>query len=87
MKTIKKMLSDTLCSPSGKFSRKSLTMFASFMTGIALTVAKVGTTMPILAQFHMEVPEELILYFLAMASGHTVMTVWDKKKQKPDETA
>ena len=85
MKTIQKILKDTLCSPSGKFSRKSLTMFTSFMVGIGLTCAKVGTTMPVLAQFHMQVPDELILYFLAMASGHTVMTVWDKKK-KTNET-
>ena len=83
---IKKIFTDTLCSPRGKYSRKSLTMFTSFVIGAGLTLLKVGTTMPILANFKMDVPDALILYFLAMATGQGAMAVWDKKKPNQDET-
>lgn len=74
-----KIFNDTLKSPNGKYSRKSLTMFASFIIstiiGAYIVVSNYITETPI-NQYAIEV----FYGFLLLSGGTSVMTVWDKFK-------
>lgn len=86
MNTIVKILNDTLKSPNGKYSRKSLTMFTSFVVaillGIYIVFANLITTTPVSEQ-----ATDVFYGFLAMAGGTTIITVWDKIRNKTTEDA
>jgi len=70
---MKKIINDTLKSPNGKWSRKSLTMFASFLVTILL-----GTKIV----FSKEVNTSAIDVFqgfLLLVGALSGITVWDKQ--------
>lgn len=74
-----KILEDTLKSPNGKWSRKSLTMFSAWIMSILS-----GIFIHISDYF---LPKEINPYaiqvffgFLMLAGGTTVMTVYEKLK-------
>lgn len=81
MKEIYKILNDTLKGPSGKYSRKSLTMFISFGVSILL-----GSYI-VFANYITEIPVneyaiDVFYGFLMLAGGTSVVTVWDKFKNR-----
>lgn len=71
-KLIQTVLNDTLKSPNGKYSRKSLTMFVSF--GMAVLVG--GYVVHIRPQDGIQV----FYGFLALGGGITGMSIYDKYK-------
>lgn len=77
MKEMLKIIKDTLTSPDGKYSRKSLTMFSAWIMAILSGV------FILISDFFF--PKEINQYaidvfygFLLLAGGTSVMTVWDK---------
>lgn len=80
-KHIIKIINDTLKSPNGKWSRKSLTMFTSFVLAIVhgsyIVVAKEVNHYAI----------EVFFGFLLLAGGTSALTVYDKIKTRKDETS
>lgn len=75
---MKKIIDDTLKSPNGKWSRKSLTMFVSFMVCIALGVYIVGSN------YITETPVannaiDVFNGFLLLVGALSGITVWDKQ--------
>ena len=83
---IKKIFNDTLKGPNGKWSRKSLTMFVSFLMAILLgsyiVVSNYFTTNEV-SMYAIDV----FFGFLLLAGGTSVLTVYDKLKGKKDETS
>jgi len=78
-KTFSKIIDDTLKSPNGKWSRKSLTMFSAWIMAILS-----GIFIHISDYF---LPKEINPYaiqvffgFLMLAGGTTAMTVYEKLK-------
>jgi len=84
MKSVAKLINDTLKSPNGKWSRKSLTMFVSFVIAIILgtyiVIANYITERPI-NQYAIEV----FYGFLLLSGGTSVLTVYDKIKTRNPE--
>lgn len=81
MKGIEKIISDTLKSPNGKWSRKSLTMFVSFIMGIL-----VGITI-VVSHFitDTEISRDAVWVFygfLTMAGYNGKLTLDDKKNYR-----
>lgn len=74
---VKKILSDTLKSPEGKFSRKNLTMFASFHICIIMGF------IDMLTQY--KINEVIFMSFMGMAAGQSALTVYDKKNNNSTE--
>lgn len=82
------ILKDTLKSPNGKWSRKSLTMFVSFITSIILgtyiVISNYITETPI-NQYAIDVFQG----FLLLTGALSGITVWDKQnmfgKNKKEE--
>jgi hypothetical protein len=79
MKAIKTIINDTLKSPNGKWSRKSLTMFSAWIAALSS-----GLFIHISDYF---LPKEINPYaiqvffgFLMLAGGTTAMTVYEKLK-------
>ena len=70
---MKKIINDTLKSPNGKWSRKSLTMFASFLAtvllGIKIVFSKEVNTSAI----------DVFQGFLLLVGALSGITVWDKQ--------
>ena len=81
---INKIINDTLKSPNGKWSRKSLTMFVSFMMSILS-----GIFILLSDKFlHSEINRyaiDVFFGFLLLSGGTSAMTVWDKLRNKPQE--
>lgn len=77
-----KIFKDTFTNPETlKVSRKSLTMFFSFVNLVALTWVEIIFSMPIFASCcRVAIPEFIIIIFAGMALGQGALTVWDKKK-------
>lgn len=71
---VKKVLSDTLCNPEGKFSRKNLTMFTSFVVCIIMGF------MDMLTEYYIN--EVVFMSFMGMAAGQSALTVYDKRKDQ-----
>jgi hypothetical protein len=73
-----KIINDTLKSPNGKWSRKSLTMFTSFMVCIVLggyiVIANYITVTPI-----NEYAIDVFQGFLLLVGALSGITVWDKQ--------
>lgn len=81
MKELLKIIKDTLTSPDGKYSRKSLTMFSAWIMAILSGV------FILISDFFF--PKEINQYaidvffgFLLLAGGTSAMTVWDKVRNK-----
>lgn len=73
---MKKLINDTLKSPGGKWSRKSLTMLVSFMVTILLAIKIV---------FSKEInPSAVDVFqgFLLLVGALSGITVWDKQNLK-----
>jgi hypothetical protein len=88
MLRLEKLINDTLKSPSGKWSRKSLTMFVSFIISIQL-----GTYI-VVSDYVLE--KEINRYAIDVFNGFLILTgalsgvtVWDKQtnsnKNKEEE--
>lgn len=81
MKEIYKILNDTLKGPQGKYSRKSLTMVTSFIISIILgsyiVFSNYITQTPV-----NEYAIEVFYGFLLLAGGTSVITIWDKFKNR-----
>lgn len=79
MKAIKEIINDTLKSPNGKWSRKSLTMFsawiASLLSGFFIHVSDYFLPKEINPY-----AIQVFLGFLMLAGGTTAMTVYEKLK-------
>lgn len=79
VKIINKIVNDTLKTPQGKFSRKSLTMFVSFIMSILI-----GSWVVVCNYFTPNPPSEYsveIFYgFLLLSGGTSVLTVYQKLK-------
>lgn len=75
---MKKLISDTLKSPNGKWSRKSLTMFVSFIVSIILgtyiVISNYITNTPI-NNYAIDVFQG----FLLLTGALSGITVWDKQ--------
>jgi hypothetical protein len=88
MLRLEKLISDTLKSPNGKWSRKSLTMFVSFIISINL-----GTYI-VISDYVLE--KEINRYAIDVFNGFLILTgtlsgvtVWDKmsnKSKKEEDT-
>lgn len=81
MLRLEKLINDTLKSPSGKWSRKSLTMFISFLISINL-----GTYI-VISDYVLE--KEINRYAIDVFNGFLILTgtlsgvtVWDKLSNK-----
>lgn len=79
---VTQIVNDTLKNAKGKWSRKSLTMFASFIMSIITGV--------FIILFSLFTRNELNPYaiqvffgFLALAGGTSALTIWDKMKNNP----
>jgi hypothetical protein len=75
---MKKLISDTLKSPNGKWSRKSLTMFVSFKVSIIL-----GTYI-VISNYITNTPVnnyaiDVFQGFLLLTGALSGITVWDKQ--------
>ena len=73
---MKKLINDTLKSPGGKWSRKSLTMLVSFMVTILLAIKIV---------FSKEINSsavDVFQGFLLLVGALSGITVWDKQNLK-----
>jgi hypothetical protein len=84
MTIFQKIINDTLKTPkTGKWSRKSLTMFVSFIMSIII-----GIYIVISDYFlHEEINRyaiDVFYGFLVIAGGTSVLTVWDKMKNRRD---
>lgn len=73
MKEIKKIWNDTLKSPSGKYSRKSLTAFVCLIVAVGIGVADMFNCC--------DVNESIFFGFLGMGGGTLALTVLDKIKK------
>ena len=73
---MKKLINDTLKSPSGKWSRKSLTMFVSFVILIVMWLLD--------QVFQLKVSEFIFWGFTSLAGGISLMTVLDKYSNEKD---
>jgi hypothetical protein len=81
MKEIYKIINDTLKGPTGKYSRKSLTMFSSWIMAI-LTGVYITLSDYIINQEINKYAIEVFYGFLLLAGGTSAITVWDKIKNK-----
>jgi uncharacterized membrane protein (DUF373 family) len=79
-----KILNDTLKGPSGKYSRKSLTMFVSFIISIILGTYIVFSD-KILNKEINKYSIDVFYGFLMLTGGLSGVTVWDKFKNKNNE--
>jgi hypothetical protein len=79
--TLNQIIDDTLKSPDGKWSRKSLTMLSAWimaiLSGIFILISDYFFSEEI-NQYAIDV----FYGFLLLAGGTSVMTVWDKVKNK-----
>lgn len=85
MSTIKKIIDDTLKSPNGKWSRKSLTMFTSFVVSIVL-----GTYI-VICNYITDTPIstnaiDVFQSFMLLTATLSGITVWDKQNTKKEES-
>lgn len=85
MSTIKKIIDDTLKSPNGKWSRKSLTMFTSFVVSIVL-----GTYI-VICNYITDTPLsnaaiDVFNGFMLLTATLSGITVWDKQNTKKEES-
>lgn len=81
---INKIISDTLKTPEGKFSRKSLTMLVSFIMAIILGIY-ISISDYILNKEINKYTIEVFYGFLLLSGGTSVMTIWEKFKNKSGE--
>ena len=79
-----KIINDTLKGPSGKYSRKSLTMFISFVMSI-LSGVFILLSDKFLSKEINQYAIDVFYGFLLLSGGTSVMTVWDKFKNKKQE--
>lgn len=82
-KTLIQVFNDTLKNSNGKYSRKSLTMFVSFIMANILGVFIVTFNLFTNRDLH---PYAIQVFygFLASAVGTGILTVWDKFKNGID---
>lgn len=82
MKEIQSIINDTLKAPNGKWSRKSLTMFSSWVmaifSGIFILISD-----SLLSKEINRYAIDVFYGFLLLAGGTSAMTVWDKIRNKP----
>ena len=75
---MKKIINDTLKSPNGKWSRKSLTMFSSFLVciflGAYIVVSNYITERPVSVN-----AIDVFNGFLLLVGALSGITVWDKQ--------
>jgi|TARA_R110000782_G_C14454534_1_gene372580 hypothetical protein len=75
---MKKLINDTLKSPNGKWSRKSLTMFSSFFVcvilGTYIVISNYVTKTPIANN-----AIDVFQGFLLLVGALSGITVWDKQ--------
>jgi len=72
-----KLINDTLKSPDGKYSRKSLTAFASFTLAI---VYEFILPLP-LPYLGLQTKEYVFISLLTLTGTTLGLTVWDKSKK------
>lgn len=77
MKKLNKIIDDTLKSPNGKWSRKSLTMCISFIVSIILGGFVVASTSIKGTDIDSDVIV-IILGFLTMSTGQSILALKDK---------
>lgn len=77
MLKLEKLISDTLKSPNGKWSRKSLTMFVSFLISINLGTYIVISDYVIEKEIN-KYAIEVFNGFLLLTGALSGITVWDK---------
>ena len=77
MKTIKKIIDDTLKEANGKWSKKSLTMFTSFAIAIIMGFY-------IVIKYH-QYSVEVFYGFLAVALGSSILDLKDKLNKRNSE--
>lgn len=87
---IKKINNDTLKNPSGKYSRKNLTMFVSFLICCFIGVSEFIVnaycfTLNYKPGNNLEINEFTFTAFLVMAGYQTGLTVFNKKNEKLEE--
>lgn len=85
MSEISKIIDDTLKGPNGKYSRKSLTMFTSFVVaiffGFVIVFSHYITNNPV-----NDAAVDVFFGFILLSGGTGVLTVWDKIKGRNNET-
>jgi hypothetical protein len=85
MKTLEKIINDTLKSPNGRWSRKSLTTLSSWimaiMSGAFITISDYFLSKEINSY-----AIQVFYGFLMLSGGTTAMTVYEKLKNKKDGT-
>lgn len=70
---VKKIFNDTLKSPSGKYSRKSLTMFSSYLITILMTLSAF--------YFPGFVLDPMVIgFYMTLAAGNNALVFYDKKR-------
>lgn len=74
MNTIRKIINDTLKSPEGKWSRKNLTMFTSFVVAIIIGFFIVIN--------YEQSATEIFYGFILLSGGTSVLALYDKIKGK-----
>lgn len=74
MNTIRKIINDTLKSPEGKWSRKNLTMFTSFVVAIIIGFFIVVN--------YEQSATEIFYGFILLSGGTSVLALYDKIKGK-----
>lgn len=80
---INKIIDDTLKTPSGKFSRKSLTMLVSFIMAIISGIF-ISISDYILGKEINKYAIDVFYGFLLLAGGTSAMTIWEKIKNKSE---
>ena len=85
-KIIYTIINDTLKSPNGKWSRKSLTMFTSWIMAI-LSGVFILISDRILTKEINQYAIDVFYGFLVLSGGTSIMTVWDKLRNKKSEDA
>lgn len=75
------IINDTLKAPNGKWSRKSLTMFSSWIMSI-LSGSFILVSDYFLKKEINQYAVDVFYGFLLLAGGTSAMTVWDKIRNK-----
>jgi len=81
MELINQIINDTLKSPDGKWSRKSLTMFSAWIMAILSGIFILISDFFFIREIN-QYAVDIFYGFLLLAGGTSIMTVWDKIRNR-----